>query len=239
MLEKVNPILCLPGLFAGGWIWEPVAVELRSRGFRVESMQNPLIACLNYDMTVEGFRLMVDDTLQNLAVKKAILLGNSLGGLVALDYATCRPDRVDRVVAGGVPGLSERPILKIEQPTTRLNKAQVRKLGEAIFYEKTRLTDTMVDDTYAILAERRYLLNMVRALKAIRNYSVQNILSSIVCPTLLLWGEHDQITPIAPWKEESSLLKDGRLESINATGHSPMIELPKAFLERALPFLGA
>src|SRR5207237_5121173 len=79
--------------------------------------------------------------------------------------------------------------------------------------------------------------NAVRALKASRQYPIQDVLPEIRCPVLLAWGENDRVTPVEYWKLWACALDTLHLQTIPQCGHSPMIERPGVFNELLLGFL--
>ncbi len=64
-------------------------------------------------------------------------------------------------------------------------------------------------------------------------------LPDISVPTLIVWGESDQILPAAHGRRAAGRIPDSRFEIIPDCGHMPHIERPEAFLEAVLAFLEA
>jgi pimeloyl-ACP methyl ester carboxylesterase len=70
------------------------------------------------------------------------------------------------------------------------------------------------------------------------NEDLRDHLPLIQCPTLIIWGELDQETPLADAHEMHRLIQDSRLAVIPKAGHFPFIEKPAAFNDALFPFLG-
>jgi pimeloyl-ACP methyl ester carboxylesterase len=113
----------------------------------------------------------------------------------------------------------------------------VAQLAEKLFHDRGCVTDDMVQRTIHLLSERRHVAKVFRALKAAREYRVQEVLPEIRCPVLLLWGESDRVTPAASWEPWARRLDNFELRTIPECGHSPMIERPNVFNELLLDFL--
>src|SRR5438309_10015799 len=96
-----------------------------------------------------------------------ILSGNSLGALVALDFASTSPRRTAAIVVSGAPGLSPDANLGTRAPR-RLDQSFARLLADRLFYDPACVTDEMVSRCLADLADRKTQFNMVRALAQTR-----------------------------------------------------------------------
>jgi pimeloyl-ACP methyl ester carboxylesterase len=85
--------------------------------------------------------------------------------------------------------------------------------------------------------DRRVLFNVVRALRAARDFDLEGVLPRVHAPSLLLWGEHDRVTPVQPWRVHVGRLRDHRLVIVPRSGHAPMLEQPELFADHLLAFL--
>jgi pimeloyl-ACP methyl ester carboxylesterase len=230
-------VVLLPGLFAGDWMWDPVSSRLQDEVFGVLRLLDPLAV---FDWAAGGIgdlRAALRAVLDKRAVERSTLCGNSLGGLVALDFARHHPDRVESVVASGAPGLEPELNLGVGTPRRAATREYVLQLVEWLFHDPGRVTEDMIQRTADLLSERRHVGNAVRALKAAREYRVQDVLPEIRCRVLLLWGENDRVTPAACWEPWARALDNFELRTIPECGHSPMIERPHVFNEVLLEFL--
>jgi 2-hydroxy-6-oxonona-2,4-dienedioate hydrolase len=229
-------VVLLPGLFAGEWMWDPTSTRLRDEGFGVLRLLDPLAV---FDWSAGGLdelRVGVRAVLDAHSVERATLCGNSLGGLVALDFARHHGDRVELLVVSGAPGLEPEVNLEIGTPR-RAPHELVARLAERLFHDPARVTEDMIRRSTALLSERRHVANIVRALKAARAYRVQDVLPEVRCRVLLLWGESDRVTPAAYWDPWARMQENLELRTIPECGHSPMIERPDVFNELLLDFL--
>jgi triacylglycerol lipase len=62
-------------------------------------------------------------------------------------------------------------------------------------------------------------------------------LKAITIPTLVVWGEHDKLIPIADGRWLASRVRGAQFRIVNGSGHAPMIEKPTAFLEAVAGFV--
>ena len=73
--------------------------------------------------------------------------------------------------------------------------------------------------------------------KAILDEAIDGKLAAITIPTLVVWGEHDKLIPLADGQSYASGIAGAQLLVVKDSGHAPMIETPTAFLAAVQPFL--
>jgi 2-hydroxy-6-oxonona-2,4-dienedioate hydrolase len=229
-------VVLLPGLFAGEWIWDAANRRLREEGFGVLRLLDPLAVFDWGAGRIEDLRAALRAVLDAGSVERGTLCGNSLGGLVALDFARHHPDRVASLVVSGAPGLEPEMNLMSGMPR-RATRELVGRLADTLFHDPGRVTEDMIQRATELLSERRHLGNIVRALKAARAYRVPDVLPEVRCRVLLLWGQNDRVTPAADWEPWARRLPNFEFRTIPECGHSPMIERPDVFNELLLDFL--
>jgi pimeloyl-ACP methyl ester carboxylesterase len=81
--RAARPILLLPGLFAGDWIWKPAWDCLIAGGFSVAKLSEPFAALDTESTSIDSLRSVVMGVLDEYEIREAVICGNSLGGLVA------------------------------------------------------------------------------------------------------------------------------------------------------------
>jgi 2-hydroxy-6-oxonona-2,4-dienedioate hydrolase len=227
-------VVLLPGLFAGGWIWEDVWQSLVVTGLTTCRYVDPL-ALHSSVSNLDGLSHELAGILVELDLKKAVLCGNSLGSLIALLIARDYEDRVDSVVISGCPGVGDSVDLALG--ALRLDQGFAFKVADRLFYDRTCVSNEVIEDTFRAVSNRKTLLNVVRGLRAARDYDVTNTIAKSECPLLMIWGENDTVTPLGPWIETIRTITGISLKKIPRCGHSPMIERPKQFSLALLSFL--
>ena len=222
------PILLLPGLFAGSWIWKPAWDLLTSIGYSVLQVVEPFAALDTKATSIEALRRMLIDTLDDHGISQAVLCGNSLGALVALDTARHHPDRVKALVISGCPGLGETPNLGLRR-SGDMSRHSADCIADQLFYDRSAIAEEMIEKSYAVALDRRCAMNMLRYVLAIRKYDVRECLRQIQCNVSMIWGEQDRIAPVEDWEENLHLITCATLHKLARCGHSPMIERPAEF----------
>lgn len=222
------PVVLLPGLFAGGWIWKPAWDHLAALGYSVLQVVEPFAALHTKVASIDTLREMLIGVLDEHEMSRAILCGNSLGGLVALDTASHHPDRVESMVISGCPGLGETANLGLRHGGD-MSRQNADRIADQLFYDRSAIPEEMIEKCYAIARNRRCAVNMLRYVLATRKYDVRACLAQIQCDVLMVWGEQDRIAPVEDWEQNLHLIAGASLRKLARCGHSPMIEKPAEF----------
>lgn len=209
-------------------------------------------------ISMYGYARIVDELLQALGVCDAAVVGNSMGGEIAAELAISFPQRVDSLVLVSAAGLSTAGVPAIRRALPLLRRLE-RPLAEGI----SRLAS---DSAHAarrpglrriglrVVAEHPEQLppalaaelmagagkgGFVPALQALQDHELRSRLGRIACRTLIVWGEHDRLVPVADAATFASLIEGSRTVVMRDTGHVPMLERPDAFNALLTDFLGS
>lgn len=224
------PVVFISGLFAGDWIWEDTISYFSQSEYSIIRQLEPLAA---YGSDISDLREILLDFFNDSIDSKAIIVGNSLGGLLAMDLASIIPEKVAAVVASGAPGMGSinLGIGPPKKEDKEESKKWFRNLSDQLFVNQDCVTDKQIENLSNFFSNRRNFLNMIRLAKAADEYDARLLLPKIQCPTLLLWGDQDIVSPLEPWKDALILNSQLQIQVIENSGHSPMIEKPKDFWE--------
>lgn len=170
-----------------------------------------------------------------MGIKSFHVIGNSLGGHLALLYALNYQDELKTMTLTGSSGLYESAFGNTFP--RRGDKDFIRKKITLTFYDENVATDEMVDEVFDITSDTMKCLKMVKTAKSAIRHNVGDQLSKIKIPTLLVWGNQDTITPPFVAEEFHSKLPNSTLEFIDKCGHAPMLETPEEFNQVLEKFL--
>ena len=157
-----------------------------------------------------------------------LLIGNSLGGFVAMRLAVRHPDRVTGCVVSGSPGLGPMPNLGIGTKAM-MSPLYARMVRDRIFADPSRVSDEVVRTALDAIAEPRAAKAGVRLLRSLRGIDIRETLDAIERPTALIWGDMDRVSPPQLWREAAVTNPYLHFTAIEGSGHSPMYETPEAF----------
>jgi pimeloyl-ACP methyl ester carboxylesterase len=168
-------------------------------------------------------------------LSKFHILGNSLGGHIALLYALKEPSHVLSIILTGSSGLYEKAM-----GTTfprREDKEYIRKKIQSTFYDPASASDAMIDEVFAAVNDRGKVIRAISMAKSALRHNLADKLGDIQTPTLLIWGNQDAITPPFVGEKFKELLPNATLFFIDKCGHAPMLERPEEFNKYLTDFL--
>jgi pimeloyl-ACP methyl ester carboxylesterase len=190
----------------------------------------PLLPLFELDIlhtTVGGLAKYVNKFIEARRYKDIHLLGNSLGGHVALVHILKHPELIKSLTLTGSSGLFENGMG--DSYPKRGDYEYIKKKTEITFYDPATATEELVNEVFEITRNRIKVIKIIALAKsAIRN-NLGEELNAIVQPTLLLWGNNDIITPPFVAREFQKLIPNSELYFIDKCGHAPMMEQPEEF----------
>jgi pimeloyl-ACP methyl ester carboxylesterase len=221
-----EPLVLLHGLFGALSNFKDL-IEYFRQHYKVVVPMLPLFELDLLHTSVGGLAKFVLKFLEAKDLKNVHLLGNSLGGHVALVYLLKHPERVKSLTLTGSSGLFENGMG--DTYPKRGDYEYIRKKTEFTFYDPKMATQELVDEVFSITNNRLKVIKIIALAKsAIRN-NLGDELKNIKQPTLLVWGENDTITPPFVAREFQKLIPNSELFFIDKCGHAPMMEVPGEF----------
>ncbi len=229
-----EPLVLLHGLFGALSNFGDLIEHFR-KSHKVIVPMLPLFELDLLHTTVGGLQKFVKRFIEHRNYNKIHLLGNSLGGHVALVYILKNPERVKTLTLTGSSGLFENGMG--DSYPKRGDKEYIRKKTQITFYDPAMATDELVDECFEITNNRIKVIKIISLAKsAIRN-NLGEELNHIEQPTCLIWGKNDIITPPFVGEEFNKLIPNSELHFIDKCGHAPMMEVPHEFNEILENFL--
>jgi len=161
--------------------------------------------------TIEDYGKALKELIEELKIKKPILIGHSFGGRVAIWYASHY--KVEKLILFGSPCVREIRKSTKEKILKALKKLPLMdKVGE---YMKQYIGSTDYKNASKIMRET--LVNVI-------NRDLSQEASNIKVPTLLIWGSNDTEAPLSDAKKLESLLEDGALIVLEGLTHYAYLE---------------
>ena len=218
-----EPLMLLHGLFGALSNFKPL-IDHFSKHTKVVVPMLPLLDLDLLHTSVGGLQKFVQKFIEHRNYNQINLLGNSLGGHVALVHTLKSPARIKSLILTGSSGLFENGMG--DTYPKRGDKEYIRKKTELTFYDPAMATDELVNEVFEITNNRLKVIKIIALAKsAIRN-NLGDELKEIKQPTCLIWGNNDTITPPFVAKEFNNLLPNSELHFIDKCGHAPMMEVP-------------
>ena len=248
-------IVLIHGSNASLQTWEPWVRRLGS-AYRIISLDLPGHGMTGrnpagiYDYPV--FVDVVDKVMGKLGITRAVIGGNSMGGGVSWMFALAHPEKTDAVIlvdAAGAPQWQAREVpigFKIARMPVLRNLAQIitpRSMLESSLRTSVSksgiINDAMIDRYWELL---RYPGNREATLKRFalvhnNHPATPAQLAKIKVPVLILWGEEDNLIPVASARWFANALPGSHLIVYPGVGHIPMEEVPESSAVAVTEFL--
>jgi len=219
-------LLLLHGLMGALSNWEKVIEEFSSE-YRVII---PILPVYDLPLLTTGVKTLtkyVHKFVRYKKLKNVTLLGNSLGGHVALIYVLAYPSVVKAMVLTGSSGLYENAFGG--SFPKRGSYDFIKEKVEYTFYDPATATKELVDDVFRIINDRHSVIRILAMAKSAIRHNMKDDLNKITIPVSLIWGKDDKITPPEVAVEFNEELPNSELHWIDKCGHAAMMEQPEEF----------
>lgn len=222
-MARKTPLVLLPGLLCDAALWRGQVVGLAG-------VADSWVADLTRD---DSLAAMAHHVL-HAAPPKFALAGLSMGGYCAFEVMRQAPERVQRLALLDTGARADTP----EQISRRRGLIELAEKGEfkgvtprllPLFVHRDRLNDKALTGAVTSMAERVGKDAFLRQQKAIiGRVDSRASLANIRCPTLVLCGREDVLTPPILAEEIAAGIPGARLDLIDQCGHLSTMERPEA-----------
>ncbi|MEC9361944.1 MAG: alpha/beta hydrolase [Pseudomonadota bacterium] len=191
------------------------------------------------DFFIECMKQLLDV----VGIDRYTLVGNSLGGAVALGFALAHPDHVERLVLMAPGGLNDLPdylampgmammfgLFNSGEPVTEARMKEFFR--KAFVVDPDCVTDELVRERFEIMK-----LQNPQVIKTMKVPNMTERLGEIGCPALTLWGLNENMMPDSGIMKLAKGLKNGRMVLVPNCGHWVMMEHRELFNRMVLDFL--
>jgi len=191
----------------------------------------------NHLYSPDNFARVLDAVLEGRVKRPFALIGHSMGGTVALAYATAYPQRVRRLVLIDVAGVLHRSVYAEFLAIAGVQRA----IGmDSPWYEsvvraiQARVENWPIHGELALEhagVRQRVLRGDPSAISAFAmvEHDFSRALRAIAAPTLVIWGAEDTIAPLRTGQALASAIPRARLVVLEGAGHAPQLEIPSRF----------
>jgi pimeloyl-ACP methyl ester carboxylesterase len=245
-------LVLIHGMFGDFLDWEPVLEPLAS-SHRVIALDLPGFGGSSKpreDYSAEFFVSTLHKFFEQLELGEFILAGNSFGGQIAILYALHYPDSVSKLLLVNSGGFREYTTEETALLEPRFSEAALAALTpeinaflfSGVFAKASEASMRYLERQNAKLAwvvYPAYAHALSKSVSLSLATYLLDRLPELRCPTLLAWGEKDQVLPVAQAELALTQLQSGQLKIIPGCGHLPQLECPTEFLRSIQPFLSS
>jgi 4,5:9,10-diseco-3-hydroxy-5,9,17-trioxoandrosta-1(10),2-diene-4-oate hydrolase len=190
--------------------------------------------------------------LDEKGVRRATLIGNSMGGQIAMAFALEHPRRLDKLVLVDPAGVTRLPLWLLRvamwmagQAGARLGPMRVphpmvQALFTAVFPTRPDLAARYVRSYEEAIASSEYPLHLrsgFRAARGVLHTPLRGRVHEIDAPTLIVWGARDWLVPVTAARDLRRAIPNSRLLIYSRSGHCPMVDQPERWNRDVESFL--
>lgn len=219
-------VILLHGLFGALSNFYDFINYFKSR-FRIYLPVLPLYTLPYKETSIKGMVQYVTDFIDHKSPDVFSILGNSLGGHIALLYTLENQGRVRSLVLTGSSGLFENSLG--DTYPRKSDYDYVKEKTAYTFYNPNVATAELVDEVFGIVNDKEKALRILYLAKSALRHNLSSSLFVLNIPVLLIWGKEDRITPVHVAEEFHKLLSNSELHYLDECGHAPMMEQPEEF----------
>ncbi|HZY40888.1 MAG TPA: alpha/beta hydrolase [Anaerolineae bacterium] len=243
-----RPVILLHGWINSWGVWQDVMIDLAEHGrykvyaldfwgFGESGKQN------TPPFKVDSYAQMVDQFMEILGIECAPVLGHSMGGTVALDFALKYPHRVTKVGAVGSPiqggslnfflrlaALNWVQLAQSVPSVTRLIVTTLVRINTA--GDTARVRKMLLQDV-----DRTSMESFFRSIGDLRNTDLSGQLGQLSMPVLGVYGRHDNIVDPQQLEVLSQTVRGSQAVMLSQSRHFPMLDEPDQFNATVRQFL--
>ena len=230
-----TPLIILHGLMGNLSNFDGVFDHFSDLGYQVIMPELPIYTLPLLKTNVKNLSKFIKDFVKFKGIDKYILMGNSLGGHIALFHTKLNPKNVSGLVLTGSSGLYENAMG--ESYPRRGDYEFIKKKAQNVFYDPEIATKEIVDEVYYTVGDRNKLVKTLAIAKSAIRHNMAKDLPKMETPTCIIWGKNDNVTPPSVAEDFNKLLPNSDLYWIDQCGHAAMMEHPDMFNELLFEWL--
>ena len=237
------PVVCVHGYCQSSTFWEPTLDRLAKVGVHGLAVDLPGFAASAAEpghYTMEGLADALAAFLDGRRLDHIVLVGGSMGGVIAQHFVLRHPGRVSRLLLAATGPYTADPAGALakaaEIEASPWDEATVTPIVNGFFYKPPPAPELARLRKVAVMASKTAAVEAARSNATSRTLER---LKDIRIPTLIIQGRHDRARTPEHGAEMSNRIAGSRLEVLEGAGHTPQLEQPDKFHQIAIPFLVA
>ena len=243
------PVILIHGIASSMYSWRFTIGPLVQAGYRVVAFDNRGFGFSDKPDTGysnAAYAEILRGLLDSLAISEAVLVGHSMGGAIAGEFALQAPTRVRGLVLVDAAGLGARwplvlrvarwPIIGRILTAFRGRRVAARIL-RSVYADPRKVTEQDIDQYFAPVSDPDFPRALRGVLRWFRFDALQGRLEGVQVPTLVVWGAQDSWIPPQVGRTMVRELPLGAFVIVPGAGHSPAEESPESFNHTLLAFL--
>lgn len=222
-----TPMIFLHGLMGNLSNFQHQVDYFSSRGYEVVIPLLPLYTMPLATTSVSSLTKFVKKFIDHKGYTKVILVGNSLGGHIALLFQKLYPSYLKSIVLSGSSGLYEAAMGN--SYPRRGDRDYIAERVRDVFAVKEVATEELIDQVFSTVNDRMKAIKTLAISKSAIRHNMAEDITSFHLPVCLIWGRQDAVTPPEVADKFHELLPNSDLFWIDNCGHAAMMEHPQEF----------
>ena len=222
-----TPMIFLHGLMGNLSNFRHQIDYFSSRGYEVVVPLLPLYSMPLATTSVSSLTKFVKKFIDHRGYTKVILVGNSLGGHIALLFQKLYPSYLKSIVLSGSSGLYEAAMGN--SYPRRGDRDYIAERVRDVFHIKEVATEELIDQVFSTVNDRMKAIKTLAISKSAIRHNMAEDITSFHLPVCLIWGRQDAVTPPEVADKFHELLPNSDLFWIDHCGHAAMMEHPQEF----------
>ena len=236
LLEGTGPpLIFLHGLMGNLSNFADQIRFFADNGYEVNMPKLPLYSLPLHQSTVKHLTLFLKEFVDHRGLDQVVLIGNSLGGHIALMYQTLFPKSTLGIVLAGSSGLYESAMGG--SFPRRGDREYIAEKVRDVFEVKSVATEELIDLVFETVGNRVKALKTLSISKSAIRHNMTDELKRLKAEACIIWGRQDTVTPPDVAKKFHDLLPNSELHWIDKCGHAAMMEHPETFNDILLTWL--
>ncbi len=224
---KGQPIIFLHGLMGTLSNFQSQVDHFGSLNYQVTVPLLPLYSMPLVSTSVTSLTKFLKSFVDYKGYDKVVLVGNSLGGHIALMFQKMYPERMAGLVLAGSSGLYESAMGNTYP--RRGDRNYIAERVKDVFYVKEVATEELIDNVFATVNDRNKAIKTLAISKSAIRHNMAEDLPNFKVPACIIWGRQDSVTPPDVADKFHELLPNSELHWLEECGHAAMMERPEAF----------
>ena len=246
-LGEGEPILFVHGI-SGSWQNWLENLPHFARGRRAIALDLPGFGASpmpSWPIEMPAYGQLIHDFCEKLGIEGGAIVGNSMGGMIAVEAVTAAPGRFEQLVLVAAAGIlntwhpEERAVATAlawktfgphfgDRGRWIVTHPRARQIvfGPFVRYPNRLRADLLFEQIDSGLERAE---GFGDALHAAIRHDMRGELSEIEIPTMVLWGQSDRVIPVSAALSYHRRIPHSRLEIFERTGHVPQLERPLRF----------
>lgn len=222
-----TPLIFLHGLMGNLSNFQQQVDYFSVRGYEVVIPLLPLYTMPLATTSVSSLTKFVKKFVDHKGYTKVIMVGNSLGGHIALLFQKLFPNYLSSIVLSGSSGLYEAAMGN--SYPRRGDRDYIAERVRDVFAVKEVATEELIDQVFDTVNDRMKAIKTLAISKSAIRHNMAEDITSFHLPVCLIWGRQDAVTPPEVADKFHELLPNSDLFWIDNCGHAAMMEHPQEF----------